>query len=411
MSTALPLLQGLLLNLFSTQRSVDAGLVESLDAGDWETVLGMVRQHRLGPMLHWRLGTSRDGLAIPREIREELAASFKRAALRALAMQRELLVVNRILAAADIPVIALKGAYLAFHAYPHPALRPLRDLDILVPKDEALRAYQALIDGGLTRIDGYLGDPAACMEVNHHLAPLRTASGQVMIELHTRLNGDPHRGDERDLWSRAISRDVAGASLRYLSPTDLALHLIAHAVYAHQFDNGPLVLGDLAYLFRTEAVDWPLFWHLATERNQTRGAVLLLSMVERFFGPQPVAWPSPAPAHATAEILESVAAQMLPTSSGNRNDIRLQHQVGDEPTMRGKLGLLLQKVFPPRISIAACFPVAATSPRVYLWYWANWWRLATKRLPEHIRSRRRPDTADMLRHRLQLQRWLEGRCG
>lgn len=147
----LPKLQELLLELISTHRQVLASTVAELDEPDWDALLGMARQHRLGPLLHWRLTRERAELPVPQPVRDKLAKSFKAATLRSLVLQRELLQVHRILDKSGIAYAALKGAYLAFHAYPHPALRPLRDLDILVPEDRVFSAYRALIEGGVRR--------------------------------------------------------------------------------------------------------------------------------------------------------------------------------------------------------------------------------------------------------------------
>ena len=154
-------LRDLLLDLISTRREVEALRVSSLDEDDWGVILSMVRQHRLGPLLHWRLTREKADVPVPEDVRETLAASFKKATWRALVLQRELLMIGRTLSDAGIPWVALKGAYLAFAVYPHPALRPLRDLDVLVPRKSALSAYQALIDSGYSRLPDHPGDPEA----------------------------------------------------------------------------------------------------------------------------------------------------------------------------------------------------------------------------------------------------------
>ena len=211
MTHTLPHLQGLLLDMLSTHRQIEVGAIVALELPDWEILLRMVSQHRLGPLLHWRLTRERSNLSVPEAVKAGLAASFKRATLHILAMQRELLLTHRILKKARIPHIALKGAFLAFNAYPNPALRPLRDLDILVPKDSVLHAYQVLQDGGLSRLAEHPGDPSAVAELYKHLPPLVSPSGQTCIELHLRLsNHPPHDkqadlADDPELWLRASS--------------------------------------------------------------------------------------------------------------------------------------------------------------------------------------------------------------
>ncbi len=108
----------------------------------------MAYRHRLRPMLHWRFEQVPQRLELPKEIVEDLATDFANATRYGLLVQRELLRAHRILEAAAIPHMFLKGAFLAFFCYPNPALRPLRDLDILVPETMAVQALEILRDAG-----------------------------------------------------------------------------------------------------------------------------------------------------------------------------------------------------------------------------------------------------------------------
>lgn len=409
-------LQNLLLDIFSTCRPVDAASVAALSTQDWEAWLDLARQHRLLPMLHWRLTRERADLPVPPKVSEVLAANFKRWTLRALLIQRELLLTHRVLNDAGIPHLALKGAYLAFHAYPHPALRPMRDLDILVPKEAVLRAYQVLLDAGFVRPKQHLGDLDATMQVFNHLPPLHSASGHVHIELHARFSNPDEEGggadlaDDDGLWQRAISLPTAGGTLSYLAPTDLLLHLIEHAVYSHRFDNGPLVLSDLAYLLAGQAIDWPLFWQRAEAYGQRRGMLLLLKMVERYFGAQPIDWPEAARADlGTVDAMADTASLLTLRDVVTRADTRLDSDIRNQSTMLGKLGVFFGKAFPPKKKVAALYPVQVDSPLIYFWYVAKWWKMLAVRLPAYMVSRREERTAREAQDIVQLEQWLDER--
>ena len=404
-------LQELLLDLLSTNRSVAPEAIARLDTQDWGFVLERVKQHRLGPLLHWRLTRERDALPIPEDISAQLAESFRKATLRALSMQRELLLTHRILARAGIPHAALKGAYLAYHAYPHPALRPLRDLDLLVPSEQVLPAYQVLIEGGLARWEKYPGNPEAWSELLHHLPPLRAPSGQFSVELHSRIShlepgheceqpADP--ADDPLFWQRFWQRELGGASISYLSATDLALHLIVHAFFDHQLNNGPLIFSDLAYLLASHEIDWPLFWTLAEERGQSRACVLMLKLVERYFGAQAVDWPEP---HQDIPdwVLEQAALATLADSDA-RGEVAVLGGTLGRASLPEKIAYLLHKAFPPRKRIEAMYPVSGN--RVYFGYVMNWWRLATRRIPKYLRSRQEGELVDEARRMSRLQQWV-----
>lgn len=77
-----------------------------------------------------------------------MGADYRRAAIRALRLQHALIDLKRIWGKAEIPFFALKGAWLAQHIYLHPALRPMRDIDVLVRANQAAHAYAVLLDNG-----------------------------------------------------------------------------------------------------------------------------------------------------------------------------------------------------------------------------------------------------------------------
>ncbi len=280
--------QHLLLDLLSTQRPVRQASLDALSPSDWIRIRDMAREHRLLPMLHWRLTHEHADLVVEPSLRAELQDANRKATLRALRLQRELGGIVRILASVGIPCLALKGAYLAFAVYPQPALRPMRDLDVLVDPAQAPAAYAALREAGFTPGHDVQGDVATCIAEEKHLPLLVAPGGGVNVELHVRLtpkrDGQAHGLEAAGLWERQVRREVAGQQIAYLSPTDLLLHLIYHAAYDHRLNNGPLTLCDLAGLIGTNAIDWPRFWDRARDSGWLRGSLLLLRMTQRYFG-------------------------------------------------------------------------------------------------------------------------------
>jgi hypothetical protein len=79
-----PELQRRRLDLIAPGPVIASSTITALTTADWECLLRMVRQHRLGPLLHWQLHKRRRALPIPQAVREELAASFKRSTWHAL---------------------------------------------------------------------------------------------------------------------------------------------------------------------------------------------------------------------------------------------------------------------------------------------------------------------------------------
>ena len=74
----------------------------------------------------------------------ELRAARRLVAVDNLRLRRELRRVAGALTEVNIPVLALKGIVLASAAYGDPSLRPMTDLDVLVPPGERENAVRAL---------------------------------------------------------------------------------------------------------------------------------------------------------------------------------------------------------------------------------------------------------------------------
>ncbi|MBS1157630.1 MAG: hypothetical protein H6R15_49 [Proteobacteria bacterium] len=414
MNTRHSALKFLLLDLISPQPKVAPRSISALDEEDWATLLDMAQQHRLCPLLHWQITRAHANLPIPQKVLHLLGQSFKHATLRALVVQRELLLVHRILDQAGIPYVALKGAYLAFHAYPQPGLRPLRDIDILVPESRVLEANQTLLDSGLSRNERYPGIPEVLLKTARHLPPLRSPSGQVSIELHAHLfNPNNLKNQQTDLcappqfWERSIRKTVAKQAIAYESPTDLLLHLIVHAVIDHQFNNGPLLLSDLAFLLDHESIDWPLFWTLAKQGGHTRCCILALKLTERYWGTKSPIWPDEQePDDPEFPQMIDIAAQLMLQGMATRQDLSLANEIAKHSSAISKVVWLLRKAFPPQTVIASIYPVLPNSPWVYFWYPLRWWRLAVKRWPEYLRSKQNAYFPHEAQQLADLKRWL-----
>lgn len=410
----------LLLRLLATRHRVEADACAAYGGADWQAILRMMEQHRLKPLLHWRLTHEHAHLQVPQAVRDDLQAAFRQATLRALNLQGDLLKIHAVLAAAAVAHIVLKGPFLALHAYPHPALRPMRDLDVLVPRADVLRGYELLLAHGCRRSPRYPGDPLSFLERKKHLPPVLAPSGKILLELHARLVKPEEVGeaaadllDEDGVWRRRIEIPGGASAIAFMSPTDLLLHLIVHAAYDHRFDNGPLVLSDLAYLLERHPIDWPLFWANAARGEWTKGCRLLLRMADMFHAvPEAVrAAGGFVEAGTDLDAMAEAAALLSLRDVESRIDEQTLGAMELALGWRGKLGMLRDKIFPSRACIAAQFPVDPRSPAVVLGYLQRWWYVAKRAVEMSSRLRsapaqhRREQRAERLRID-SLDRWL-----
>ncbi len=267
-------LEELALRLMCRPESIPKHVIEAMSGEDLSQVLEWAMEHRFAPCLHYNMGKAGLLPRLPAEMRDRLAIAYQRATLRGLSMQRDMIRTSRILEQAGIAHLFMKGAYVAQFAYPELGLRPLRDIDVLVPHAQAIAGFEALQANGLGRKPGHPGDPAAHLEDRKHLPPLRIPGGAT-VEVHTRtispsqlLRTDSAHGNHETMASRQIRRDVAGCSIPFEGTEDLLLHLAVHAAIDHQFNNGPLIVSDIGWLLETHAISWPRLWQLASAQEQ-----------------------------------------------------------------------------------------------------------------------------------------------
>lgn len=286
-------------------------MLDDLTAEDWQVLDSMAAQHRLHPLLHHQ---HRDNPAVPAAIRAGWAAAYRAQAIAALGQQAELIRTVDLLRAAGFAPLALKGAWLARYAYPHPALRPLRDIDLLLDPATVIPATTVLLQAGYRQMEAAELPLADLLLTDKHLPPLLSPGGTV-VELHHRLWEPDGRMDHAS--PAAIDAGVRARAMTetdgiaYPAPADMLAHLIAHAVYSHRLDCGPLLLADIDYLLRARQIDWPAFWARAAAEGWSSGAQLVLALVAEFRPAVPIdLTPASGPA-VPAALLGEAAALLL----------------------------------------------------------------------------------------------------
>ncbi len=207
------------------------------------------------------------------------------AAITALAQAADLRTAVNALEAAAYAPIALKGAWLAHHAYPEAAQRPARDLDLLLDPASVLAAFELLQANGFPLESPPEMALTDILRLDKHMPPLRAPNGTT-IELHQHLWEHDGRLDhaspaahDAELRQRAL-RGKDG--ILYPAGEDMLAHLIVHAAYSHRLDCGPLLLADLDFLLRRISVDWPNFWARSAREGWQRGARLVLELVAQY---------------------------------------------------------------------------------------------------------------------------------
>lgn len=280
----------------------------ALSAEDWAAIDAMAAQHRLQP---WLYAQSRKGaITAPPALAAAWQDAYRHAAMGALTAQAALVRTQAALAAGGVAMVALKGSRLAFFDYPEAALRPMRDIDVLVAPDALPRAVAALADAGFEVPADRPAAIARALDGDKHLAPMAVPGCDRWLELHHRIAepGLPCIATDAIL-AGARRETIGGREIAFPSPAHMLGHLVLHAVYNHRFDCGPLALVDIAMLLRGETIDPAAFATEAARGGWLPGARLVVALVDRVLGETGFAIgqhdvPEPILAHAEGLLLQ-----------------------------------------------------------------------------------------------------------
>lgn len=301
-----------------------AQTLSELSSDDWVWIEHRATAYRLLPLLSASFAKNPDW-PVPEALRQSSREAHRNWAFRSLVIQRALVEIGELFDTRDIAYSALKGASLSLEFYAEPALRPMRDLDIIVAPDQAERAYEHLLESGYTKVPGK-GEYG--IDYAHHLPPLINADG-VFLELHHRIaprdwSGSLPLGERLLVNARPV--EFQGHTIRMAHPTDTLLHLVVHAAFQHLFDNGPNLLSDIAALEDSRLVDWTSIEAFAREHGLLASLKLSRALVSRYRGNS---MPSAQEMDAPLEMLDQAANLMTqdPTQHWQRFLLRKRRSV------------------------------------------------------------------------------------
>ncbi len=203
-------------------------------SAEWQQTLDLAEQESVLPSCVAAI--RRSAMPLPEQIAARLTAIERESTISTFWWTSEL---SGILAAFhehSIPVIPLKGPFLAQRVYGDVRLRTSRDLDLLV------RARDRKAAGALLSRLGFTADLRP--DDYHH----SWRRGTTLVELHHNVENPLafHLGIKQ-LWSRALPGQFCGRPVLQLAPQDELLYLCLHGV-RHRFERLSHVL-DLAFAF------------------------------------------------------------------------------------------------------------------------------------------------------------------
>ncbi|MBI2883963.1 MAG: nucleotidyltransferase family protein [Candidatus Methylomirabilis oxyfera] len=226
----------------------------------WSLILKQALLHGVFPLLYRNL-LALGFPGVPTEVRATLDRLYKTNAARNLLLARELARVLQAFSAAGIPVVPLKGIALAQSLYGDQALRICSDIDILVPRRMAPKAFNLLLTAGYAAefTGGLFADRSLLRQDIETALARREGEFFYHVELHWGILWRPwlDAAAIEDLWAEVRPQTFAGVPAYALSPEWELLFLAVHAP-GHSWQLKWIV--DIHEVCSRGRVDWERLW-------------------------------------------------------------------------------------------------------------------------------------------------------
>jgi hypothetical protein len=207
----------------------------------------------LMPMLYFRLKElGMDDPALPR-----LRGAHRYHWCRGQVLVRRAMEAVDALARERIRCLALKGLAVVDRYGGDHGLRPMSDVDLLVPRERAIAAIEALARQGWQLGAQLAGAPLRdAVETLHGGALTRDGAE---LDLHwVSLVEDTSPGGDAGLWRRARARSVHGREMFFPTVTDLLFHVCVHGARFSRAGSITWVPDGMRLIDQARAeIDWP----------------------------------------------------------------------------------------------------------------------------------------------------------
>ena len=251
-------------NKFSeSERQLFSDLVNS--NLDWEYVFEQALQEGVVCFLRHHLRHVGVESGVPAWAKERATQIYYQNVRHNCSLSQEATSVLEVLGEEEVEAIVLKGIFLSEHIYHNIALRPVRDLDLLIRKKDLARADKALTGLGFIacpQARSFISDPGSS-SINSLM--YQRSGGEQVIHLHWHLINSTWplelfvRAIDMDrIWYNARACTIGTCRFLTLAPHHLLIYLSVHAL-CHYF-NKLILLVDIREVMDAyqESLDWDL---------------------------------------------------------------------------------------------------------------------------------------------------------
>jgi hypothetical protein len=240
-------------------------------------------RHALSPLLYWRLSTISE-IEIPLPQLHILRKHFQENIAHNLYLTQELHRVTGLFEAHGIQTIAYKGPALAALAYRDLRLRGFSDLDIIVRKQDVVRAKELLLEQGYELWPNLSGIQQEVVLRKQHCLAFRNMELKVVVELHWKVAGRRFANplEPEQMWERLKPVLIGGRTVTTLSLENLLLALCVHGS-RHLWERLAWVCDIAELLAAHDQIDWRVVIDRASSSGTRRMLFLGLHLTSEMF--------------------------------------------------------------------------------------------------------------------------------
>ena len=265
---------------------------ESFSDADWKLLEYAAQREGVAPLVYWAFTRAEKFAYLPQAMRNFLHASYVSTRFQNEKNFEELGVLSQLFAQAEIPIVALKGVCFALTIYPDVGLRPMGDIDVLIPSSRLTDAVQIAKTLGYTDGKPEVA-PGLRNLLNHEVCLQKTGLLSTTLELHKGLVASKafsYAVPVNWFWTQteplADATQTRFQNLLMLTPVAQVLYAAVHAVLQHGGQHTPLCwYYDLDQLMRhyDERMDWELLLSQAKTFEWGTALGTALSMTCSYF--------------------------------------------------------------------------------------------------------------------------------
>jgi len=224
---------------------------------DWHYSVNLINAHGIIALAAYNIKEAGLAKVVPEEAMKILEDGYRQSMMRNIWLTERWKEVNSILSKAGIKHVLLKGMDLEHTLYGSKGLRQMTDNDILVKRDDALRAWNLLLDSGFTAKP--LKSPLhrkIMLDIGKHL-PSLYKNGYV-VEIHHKLFDSDEENGFGDPVDKAVEVSV-GNTMAWILPGEIQIQYLTEHLQRHTIEGSWQFrqYADIKLLDRTAKIEIP----------------------------------------------------------------------------------------------------------------------------------------------------------